>query len=200
MRRGAAHLTLVFGEPATAGQLRSALERHGVAHAAVVAHLGSIRRSLVLGENEFVVVCIAIDKPTIMRQGEELKGLLSDNHCFPTGLRTVGLLTDLGLTTAAAELGCDLYVDNSAEAAKAIRLLDDAWSQEEGGADAEPARRQWAIRSGWKFGTPQLPAELEPLLVPSGTTGTEDPGYGWESDSFSPRRIEGSGEDFGGLS
>lgn len=193
MRRGAAHLTLVVGNPSTAGQLQSALEGHGVDHAAVIAHVNSIRRSLVLGEKDFVVVCIALDEPTMKQHGKALRSLLSDHECFPTTVRTVGLLTDLGLTREVAELGCDVYVDNSAQAARAIRLLDDAWTAEsdetaipdEPGAaqTAEPGR--WRIRGGWMFGSPELPVELT-SLVPS------DP-----SDSTkTPRRSERADGDF----
>jgi hypothetical protein len=184
MRRGAAHLTVVVGDPAKADQLRCALEEHGVDHAAVVAGVNSIRRSLVLGENEFVVVCIALDRPTIARHGPALRSLLSDNQCFPTAVRTVGLLSDLGLTREAAELGCDVYVEDSAQAANAIRLLDDAWSG--GGEDGEPRefiprRQHLRIRGGWMYGTPELPAELTSLV-----------------SSDSPHGVEGPGEDFGG--
>ena len=140
MRRGGIHLTLVLGDPATAGQLRCALQSHGVDHAAVVAHVSSIRRSLVLGENDFVVVCIALDRATIRRQGSQLRSMLSDHQCFPTAVRTVGLLTDLGLTREAAELGCDVYVDGSAQAARAIRLLDEAWGS--GGVPGGPPGRR----------------------------------------------------------
>ena len=77
MKRDAAHLTIVLGDPARAGQLRGALEAHGVEHAAVVAGVSSIRRSLVLGENDCVVVCIALDEPTLTRHGEALRQLSS---------------------------------------------------------------------------------------------------------------------------
>ena len=183
MRRGQAHLTVVLGDPAKADQLRCALEDHGVDHAAVIARVSSIRRSLVLGENDFVVMCIALDKPTIARHGAALRSLLSDNRCFPTAVRTVGLLSDLGLTREAAELGCDVYVEDSATAAEAIRLLDDAWTAEaEEPAESGPGRRL-RIRGGWMFGRPDLPAELTSLV----------------SMEFSPHRIEGSGDGFGDL-
>ncbi len=159
---------------------------HGVDHAAVVAHVNSIRRSLVMGENEFVVVCIALDQPTIMRHGEALRSLLSDHRCFPTKVRTVGLLSELGLTREVAELGCDVYVDSSAQAARAIRLLDDEWAAE---ADAAVRKsgRSWRIRSGWMCGTPELPVELMSLVQPPrGTDGM-----------FPPPPVGGSDEEFG---
>lgn len=171
MRRGAAHLTIVLGEPAKADELRTALDRHGVDHAAVVTHPWSIRRSLVLGENEFVVVCIALDKPTITEHGKALRSLLSDHRCFPTAVRTVGLLSDLGLTREAAELGCDVYVEDSAQAADAIRLLDDAWCNEE--PDDEPGHRL-RVRGGWMQGTPDLPVEVTTLISHSRESAGED--------------------------
>ena len=184
MRRGPAHLTVILGDPAKADQLRSALEDHGVDHAAVIAQVSSIRRSLVLGENDFVVMCIALDEPTIARHGAALRNLLSDNRCFPTTVRTVGLLSDLGLTREAAELGCDVYVEDSATAAEAIQLLDEAWTAE---AELEPGEslpgRRLRIRGGWMFGRPELPAELTSLV----------------SMEFSPHRIEGSADGFGDL-
>lgn len=197
MRRGAAHLTLVVGDPAKAGRLRRALEEQGVDHAAVVARVESIRRSLVLGENDFVVVCIALDRATIDRDGKALRSLLSDNQCFPTTVRTIGLLSDLGLTRDAAELGCDVYVDDSTQAARVIRLLDDAWNAD-GGESKAPApvrrparpRRRFSIRGGWMFGAPELPPELASLV------GAEQGGWGAASEQLHPR-AEGSGGDFG---
>jgi len=161
MRRGAAHLTIVLGDPAKADELRSALHRHGVDHAAVVTQPRFLRRSLVLGENEFVVVCIALDGPTIRKHWKALRSLLSDHRCFPTAVRTVGLLSDLGLTREAAELGCDVYVEDSAHAATAIRLLEEGWATDE--RRDEPQRRM-QLRGGWMQGSPDLPAELTSLV------------------------------------
>ncbi|MCZ6612587.1 MAG: hypothetical protein O6941_08110 [Planctomycetota bacterium] len=205
MRSPRAHVTVVVGEPSTADELRRALTEHGVDHAAVVAHISSIRRSLVLGENDFVVVCIALDHPTLSRQGPALRSLLADHHCFPTAVRTVGMLTDLGFTREAAELGCDVYVKDSAQAAEAIRLLDDAWAAESSqpspsSAEARP-RHRWRIHGGWMHGSPELPAELT-SLIPSSRSGCEKA----HSESnpparplppLAPRRIDRSGRDFG---
>jgi hypothetical protein len=175
MKRGDAHLTIVLGEPGKADELRSALEEHGVEHAAVVAQVSSVRRSLVLGENEFVVVCIALDRQSINRHGPALRSLLADNHCFPTAVRTVGLLSDLGLTRDAAQLGCDVYVEDSAQAANVIRMLDSAWTSEGAGAapPEAPATERLSIRRGWMFGTPRVPEEVT-LLVPADGRGRAD--------------------------
>ena len=160
MRRGAAHLTFVLADPAKAGALRSALEAHGVDYAAVLGQPSSIRRSLVLGENDFVIMCIALDRSTLHRHGTALQNLLSDHQCFPTALRTVGLLSDLGLTREAAELGCDVYVEDSIQAARAIRLLDDAMAN-----DDVPRQDRMQLRGGWMVGSPKLPAEVMSLVA-----------------------------------
>ncbi len=189
MRRGTAHLTIVLGDPATVDQLRSALAGYGVAHAAVMTHPWSIRRSLVLGENAFVVLCIALDESTIRQHGPALRSLLSDHECFPTEVRTVGLLSDLGLTREAAELGCDVYVEDSAQAAAAIRLLDEAWSNDgrQRHVDhAHHARPRLRVRGGWMVGSPDLPAEERSLVSA-------------DSNSFSPAPLDRTGEDFGDL-
>jgi len=185
MRRGTAHLTIVLGDPAKVDQLCSALADYGVAHAAVVTHPWSIRRSLVLGENTFVVLCIALDESTMRQHGRALRSLLSDHECFPTKVRTVGLLSDLGLTREAAELGCDVYVEDSAQAAAAIKLLDESWTND--GPHVGHARRRLRIRGGWMVGSPDLPAEVRSLVST-------------EPDSFSPDPLDSVGEDFGDLS
>ncbi|MEE8116482.1 MAG: hypothetical protein V3T28_05170 [Gemmatimonadales bacterium] len=203
MRRGAAHLTIVLGDPAKADELRAALDRHGVDHAAVVTQPRSIRRSLVLGENDFVVVCIALDGPTIRKHGNALRSLLSDHRCFPTAMRTVGLLSDLGLTREVAELGCDVYVEDSAHAATAIRLLEEGWATDE---RRDEPRRRMRIRGGWMQGSPDLPAELT-SLVSTGQSATPNPKQGpWpveimrrfkDPDSSSTHPRDNAGEDFG---
>ena len=186
MRRGTAHLTIVLGDPATVDGLRSALAGYGVAHAAVVTHPWSIRRSLVLGENAFVVLCIALDESTIRQHGQALRSLLSDHECFPTEVRTVGLLSDLGLTREVAELGCDVYVEDSAQAAAAIRLLDDDWTKECRQHSHHQPRQRLRVRSGWMIGSPDLPAEVVTLVSA-------------DTDMFSPAPFDRTGEDFGDL-
>ena len=211
MRREAAHLTIVVGDPAKADELRAALAKHGVDHAAVVTQPRSIRRSLVLGENEFVVVCIALDGPTIQRHGKALRSLLSDHRCFPTAMRTVGLLSDLGLTREAAELGCDVYVEDSAHAAAAIRLLEQGWATDE---NPDEPRLRMRIRGGWIQGSPDLPAELT-SLISTGQSATPDPkrdlapvqrpvqrpvqiiGRPKDPDPSSTHPRDNAGEDFG---
>ncbi|MHC4348039.1 MAG: hypothetical protein ACYS15_05845 [Planctomycetota bacterium] len=175
--------------------MRCALEAHGVDHAAVVAGVNSIRRRLLLGENDFVVVCIALDEPTLARHGEALRRLLSDHRCFPTKVRTVGLLSDLGLNRQVAELGCNVYVDDSTHAAAVIRLLaDDALPAEAGRKErpVAPATR-WSIRSRWLFGSPELPAELASLVGVKPATNRAN----GSRRLFSPGPVDGPGGDFG---
>jgi hypothetical protein len=185
MRRGAAHLTFVLADPARAEELRSVLEEHGVDYAAVVAHPWSVRRSLMLGENDFVIMCIALDKPTLHRHGKAIRQLLSDHRCFPTALRTVGLLSDLGLTREAAELGCDVYVEDTVQAAKAIRLIEEASSNM-----AHQKRDRLRLRGAWMVGSPKLPAEVMSLV------STEVARSG-ELSSYSIDPFDRTGVDFG---
>jgi hypothetical protein len=194
MRRGAAHLTLVLGDPAKAEHLRCALEAHGVDHAAVVAQIGSVRRSLVLGENDFVVVCIALDRSSIDQHGQALRTLLSDNGCFPTQVRTVGLLSDLGLTREAAELGCDVYVEDSAQAAEVIRLIEETVAAD---PEAETPRRKLRFHGGWMYGSPQLPEEL--TLLVSSETGRRDTGPDTDPHTRPIDRSDGELRDPPGL-
>jgi hypothetical protein len=198
MKRETAHLTIVLGGPARAGQLRRALEAHGVEHAAVVAGVSSIRRSLVRGENDCVVMCIALDEPTLDRHGEDLRRLLADHGCFPTALRTVGLLGRLGLNRQAAELGCNVYVDDSARAAQVIRLLKDDASPARARAAVRPTAAapasRWSVCSRWKFGSPELPADLATL---TGVDPAADVGRSLKQ-AFPPDPVEGSGVEFGG--
>ena len=187
----------VLGEPTKASDLRQALESHGVDHAAVVAHVGSIRRRLVLGENEFVVVCIALDEATMTRQGSALRRLLNDHRCFPTAIRTIGLLSDLGLTPEVAELGCDVYVDDSAQAAETIRLLDDAWAAEAAiPPEPERASTHLHVHGGWMCGSPDLPAELT-SLIPTGTGHAQGADPDPFTSSTTPPGIERSSLRFG---
>jgi hypothetical protein len=159
-----------------------------------MAGVGSIRRRLVLGENDFVVVCIALDEPTLTRHGKALRKLLSDHRCFPTTVRTIGLLSSLGLNRQVAELGCNVYVDDSAHAARVVHLLEDDARPADADPGWNPAAREsrWTIRGRWMFGSPDLPAELASLVA-------VDPDEDHERGSlkaFSPGSVEGSGRGF----
>jgi len=163
------HLTVVVGASAVAEELRRSLVQHGVAHAGVAAHLRGLRKSMVLGENDLVVVCISLDQPTLERHGGSLRQMMADHHCFPQAMRTVGLLTDLGLTRDVAELGCDVFVHDTKDAAKAIGQLTRRWqSQRRIGAqsrfsnsaesDAAPFTKTWS------WGSSQLPIDLVQMV------------------------------------
>jgi hypothetical protein len=177
--------------------LRRALAAHGVDHAAVVAGVSSIRRQLLRGENDCVVVCIALDEPTLTRHGEALRQLLADQRCFPAAVRTVGLLGSLGLNRQAAELGCDVYVDDSARAAEAIRLLEDdaqtAKAHPARGHDAAAPGPRWRVRGRWIVGSPGLPPDFASLV---GVEHAVDRETG-SKEAFSPDRVNGSGRGLG---
>lgn len=166
------HLTVVIGASSVAEDLRRSLVQHGVTHAGVTAHLRGLRRTMVLQESEeLVVVCVSLDPATLERHGPALRQLLADHHCSPRGIRSVGLLTGLGFTRDVAEMGCDVYVEDSAQAAKAVRMLARRWRDNRRRQAAEkPAARPRATSESlrtdvWMWGKDALPIELEPLLM-----------------------------------
>jgi hypothetical protein len=171
MERRAGQLTVVIGASSIAEQLRRTLMQHDVAHVGITTHLRGLRRSMVMGQNELVVVCIALDQTTIARHGKAVRQLLADHHCRQQVVRSVGLLSDLGLNRDAAELGCDVYVDDSAQAAKAITLLARRWQNARARAiKAGPSARKASGRSlarSWTWGTNHMPIELAPLMSSS---------------------------------
>ena len=116
-------LALILDEPYAAQLMKSTLIQYGVQRAVVADPSVQIRRSLVLGANQLVVVCIALTQPTISRFGRAIQQLRADRNGFLTPLRLVGVLTGAGVTTQAAQLGCDVYVENLSQAAKVIHLL-----------------------------------------------------------------------------
>jgi hypothetical protein len=168
MEERANHLTVVIGASCIAEELRRTLVQHDVAHAGVSTHLRGLRKSMVLGENDLVVVCIALDRATLTRHGKAVRQLLCDHRCSPQPVRSVGLLTEIGLDREAAELGCDVYVDDSDQATKAIALLARRWQRSQSKAPASRSRIS-DTRSmqpySWLWGTDQMPSELVPLLT-----------------------------------
>jgi len=165
------HLTVVIGASGIAEELRRSLVQHKVAHAGVSNHLRGLRKSMVLGQNDLVVVCIALDRSTLSRHGRSLKTLLADNHCFPQAVRSVGLLTDIGLNRDAAEIGCDLYVDDSANAVSAVKLLTRRWKRDQARRSLKSNRSRMfgplsenPQSSMWSWGDKSLPAELASLV------------------------------------
>lgn len=116
-------LALILDEPYTALLMKATLIQNGVQRAVVADHTVQIRRTLMLGANQLVVVCIALTEPTISRFGRAIQRLRADRNGFLTPLRLVGVLDGAGVTTRAAELGCDVYVENLSHAANVIHLL-----------------------------------------------------------------------------
>ncbi len=116
-------LTLILDEPFAAQLMKSTLIQYGVQRAVVADHTVQIRRTLVLGADHLVVLCIALTEPTISRFGRAIHQLRADRNGFLTPLRLVGLLDHAGVTTQAAQLGCDVYVENLSQAANVIHLL-----------------------------------------------------------------------------
>ena len=162
------HLTVVVGASAVAEELRRSLVQSGVTHAGITAHLRGLRKSMVLGENDLVVVCIALDQQTLARHGGSLRQLMADHHCFPQTMRTVGLLTDLGLTRDVAELGCDVFVHDTRDAASAIGQLTRRWESQV--RSSAPSRFSTTsdddlvpFSKTWSWGTAQLPIDLVQL-------------------------------------
>lgn len=172
MEERSSHLTIVVGASTIAEELRRSLVRHGVAHAGVATHLRGLRKSMLLGEESLVVVCIALDQATLLRHGEALRLLLADHHCFQRNVRSVGLLAGIGLTSDIAEMGCDVYVDDSKHAVKAVRLLARHWQAQQSASASpelqrpEPIKVEADSRDSWVWGATQMPSELVPLVAP----------------------------------
>jgi hypothetical protein len=173
MEERSSHITVIVGASTVAEDLRRMLVRRKVSHAGVATHLRGLRKSMALAESDLMIVCIALDQPTINRHGESLRKLLADCHCFPQAVRSVGLLTEVGLTGDTASLGCDVYAHDSAEAARAVRLLANRWSTQKSRRSAAQRRKAFgarppALRDAWVWGTNQVPAEFAPLLKDEG--------------------------------
>ena len=134
-------LALILDEPYTALLMKATLIQYGVQRAVVADHTVQIRRTLVLGANQLVVVCIALTDPTISRFGRAIQRLRADRNGFLTPLRLVGVVDGAGVTTRAAELGCDVYVENLSQAANVIHLLAEM-------CGARRAKLRWANPPG----------------------------------------------------
>ena len=164
MEEGLAHLTVVVGNSVLAEDLRRMLVQHDVHHIGVAAHMRGLRSTLVLGEHECMVVCIALDEATMQRHGAGLRQLLADQRCFSSRLRSVGLLTDLGLTRDVAALGCDIFVADTDEAFAAICCLGekgaDRTTRQLFHPDCEFVHGRFTDRIVWSHGLTEAPADL----------------------------------------
>jgi len=172
MEERSSHLTVVVGASTIAEDLRRSLVRHGVDHAGVATHLRGLRKFMVAGDGGLVVLCIALDQTTLSRHGEALRLLLADHHCFQSEVRSVGLLAGIGLTSDVSQMGCDVYVDDSKHAAKAVRVLARHWRSSQRKAAASERERSQSLqietdgRNSWVWGAAQMPIELAPLVAP----------------------------------
>lgn len=127
MEERSSHLTIVIGASTVAEELRRSLVQRGAFHAGVATHMRGLRRSMFAGETDLVILCIALDQSTLRRHGAAFRKLIADGHGFPQAVRTVGLLTEAGMTRDLAAIGCDVYTHDSAEAIRAIRQLANRW-------------------------------------------------------------------------
>lgn len=127
------HIAVVIGASRVAEDLRRAFIHRGIPHSGIGGHTRGLRRMLVMGDREQFVLCIALDRITLSRHGEAIRTLLADQRCFPADIRSIGLIGDSNLTGAAAELGCDVYVHDSAQALRAVRMLSSGRSRISGG-------------------------------------------------------------------
>jgi hypothetical protein len=113
---------------------------------------------------DLVILCIALDQSTIQKHGTALKKLLADFNCQPQAMRSVGLLTEVGLTGSAAEMGCDVYAHNSRQAAQAVQLLAKRWRAQRVRKVVERKQQvnRIADRNVWVWGSPELSFDFSP--------------------------------------
>ena len=167
------HITVIIGASEVAEDLRRRLVRRKVAHAGVATHLRGLRKSMALGHSDLMIVCIALDQPTIHRHGNSLRKLLADCHCFPQAVRSVGLLPEVGLTRDTAEMGCDVYAQDSAAAARAVQLLTKRWQLQKNRQRSTYRRKRPAASSTnrhvWVWGTDQIPQEFSSIFSDAGS-------------------------------
>jgi len=123
MCRALSDVAVIIGCSQVAEDLRQRFVRGGIRHSGVVGHVRGLRRSLVQKRNDPVVLCIALDAETLSRHGRALRTLLDDRRCFPCRFHSVGLVGAGGLSGKAAELGCDVYVQDAQEALGAVRMF-----------------------------------------------------------------------------
>ncbi len=173
MEERSKHLIVVIGASKVAEQLRRSLVRQSMPHAGVTTHLRGLRRWMVLGQTDLVVVCIALNQQTLSRHGPAMQKLLADQQCFPQSVRSIGLLSDIGMTGDMAQLGCNVYVHDSKAAAEAVRLLTRRWRSQKAKPMAAPSRiakpRRRTNKPGghrsWSWGVSDFPIELAPLVA-----------------------------------
>lgn len=116
---------VVIGASPLAEAVRRSFVRRGLPHAGTAAHLRGLRRSLVLGECESAVLCIALDEATLDQYGHALRGVLQDQSTFASPVCSVGILPNDRLTPELASLGCHVYVQSPGQATDVVRVFDE---------------------------------------------------------------------------
>lgn len=172
MEERSSHLTVVIGASSVAEDLRRMLVQRRVAHAGVVSHVRGLRRSLCSGQTDLMIICIALDQPTLKRHGDSVRQLLRDCRCFPQAVRSVGLLTEIGLTPDVASMGCDVYAQDSTAAATAVRLLARKWRSRAERTRRPNSRREPVVADrlapdAWVWGARPVPFEFSRLFSSS---------------------------------
>jgi hypothetical protein len=153
------HLAVVIGASRTAEELRRYLVTCGTPCSGVANHLRGLRRSLLLGRPEMAVVCVALNRLTLERHGEELRRLVRDLRAFPTPIHTIGLVPPLTLMSRVVHLGCDIYVSSAGEARDVLGLLRRHRRRDHVTARRKELLEMWAEgEAGCKRKTPAVPA------------------------------------------
>ena len=158
------NLMVIVGESSDVHELRRSFARDGIPHAGVTTHLTGLRRALVVGAFRRVVLCLSMDGVTLRRHGDALRQVLADRGSFAIGLCSVGLLTDRGLRSKEATLGCDVYLDDWREASATIEAMTARPAFESAASPLDrctgtPLAKQVDLlrRNGWDCCKPPLP-------------------------------------------
>lgn len=165
MEGSPSHLTVVVGGSRLADELRRCLVQRGVDHVGIATHLRGLRSSMATGDYDCMIVCIALDAATLQRHGEGLRQLLQDRaferrigHGPRAGageIRSIGVLTDIGLTAEVATLGCDVFVADTGEAVDIA-----AWLADEAMAIAQNRSAVADQTFAWRFGASEAMPEV----------------------------------------
>jgi hypothetical protein len=137
------HFAVVIGASRTAEQLRRYFVTRGTPYTGVATHLRGLRRGLLLGRPEMAIVCVALNRPTLDRHGEDLQRLMADLRGFPTPVHSIGLVPPSTLLSHVAHLGCDIYVGGLEEATDVMAVLRRRWQRDHVAARRAELLRLW---------------------------------------------------------